>query len=97
MASLTTVEQILAAAQHLSVADKLWLIARLNLDLEQATNVATPIADETTGQPLITDAASAASLLDVAGTWAGDDFDACLQMVYATRQPITECTCNNPA
>ena len=90
MAPLMTVEQILAAAQHLSVTERLQLIAGLAGALEQAMAATPPVVCETTATP-------ATSLLDVAGTWVGDDFDACLQMVYATRQPITQCTCNNPA
>lgn len=90
MESLTTVEQILAAAQHLSVTEKLRLIAELAGALEQAMAATPPVVRETTAAP-------AASLLDVAGTWAGDDFETCLQMVYATRQPLIACTWNNPA
>jgi len=30
---------------------------------------------------------TAADLLQVAGTWAGDDLEACLQQVYETRSP----------
>lgn len=32
--------------------------------------------------------ASGRSLLRHAGTWAGDDFEECLQMVYDTRAPL---------
>lgn len=90
MAPRMTVEQILAAAQHLSVRDKVRLIARLSPEVEQALDATTPGASEPAEQSLIRQAGSAVALLDVAGTWAGDDFEACLTSVYATRQPVRE-------
>ncbi len=89
MAPLMTVEQILAAARHLSVRDKIRLIARLSPEVEQALDAATPDAGESTGLPLTRMGAPAASLLDVTGTWSGDDVETCLQIVYATRQPVS--------
>lgn len=88
MPTVMTVEQILAAAQYFSIPDKIRLIAWLSTEVEQALNAAMPAANKPPEQSLTTDAMPASSLLELAGTWSGDDFEACLQIVCETRSPV---------
>ena len=75
-----TLDQALALVQRLSLRDQAHLIERLMVrigrELELAASVPLPPRS------------SARSLLSHAGTWVGDDIQARLADVYATRQPV---------
>ncbi|NJL35024.1 MAG: hypothetical protein HC893_15680 [Chloroflexaceae bacterium] len=90
------VEDVRAVASRLLLHEKLQLIQMLMQEVLQATTPAEVsdvgvVAVETNmmeGDEQPPPPTPASGLLELAGTWEGDDLEACLELVYATRQPV---------
>jgi len=81
--SPVTLDQALALAERLSIRDQAQLVAAL------APRIAKSLEDATATTAPPSSARALIEALPQIGTWAGDDLEARLGDVYATRSPIT--------
>jgi hypothetical protein len=76
-----SLDHILALVRKLTLADQARLVARITPELARALEATAPESPQLGHS-------SARALLAHAGAWAGNDIEARLAEVYATRQPV---------
>ena len=81
--SHVTLDQALALAERLSIRDQAQLVAAL------APRIAKLLEDATVTTAPLSSARALLEGLPEIGMWAGDDLEARLADVYATRSPVT--------
>lgn len=78
------VESLVQIIQSLTSEERLVLETMLHNDSNETSRVISKLVSDADSEPIL-HGSKASDLVHFAGTWAGDDFEDCLQLVYETR------------